>query len=268
MSSPRHGTISERARSTRKRLGFALRAGYPLAENLSQRWRYTLRRDDITDVPANAATVIAEQEGDSALSSIGHTIVYDTRDSRFSPREGLIASVNHEIAGIGGSVKFLKTDARGSVFVPLTDSISGNAGLGGGYVEGLGQDVRVLDRFSLGSRELRGFAPAGASPRDRATGDAVGGNWYYAGTFAVSFPLGLPNEAGIRARSFLDYGSTGLTDDTPPGILDRASLRASAGVGLSWASLIGPMNIDLGWPIQRENYDDTQLVRFSFGTRF
>ena len=249
-------------------IGFSLRAGYPLAEDLSQRWRYTLRRDEIADVPANAAAVIAQQEGASMLSSVGHTIQYDTRDSRFSPREGLIASMNHELAGLGGSVKFLKTDARGSIFVPLTDSITGNAGLGGGYVEGLGQDVRVLDRFSLGSRELRGFANSGASPRDRATGDAVGGNWYYAGTFAVSFPLGLPNEAGIRARTFMDYGSTGITDDTPPGILDRASLRASAGVGLSWASLIGPMNIDLGWPIRKEKYDDTQLVRFSFGTRF
>ena len=249
-------------------IGFSLRAGYPLAEDLSQRWRYTLRRDEIAGVPADAAAVIAEQEGRSMLSSIGHTIQYDTRDSRFSPRQGLIASMNHELAGVGGSVKFLKTDARGSIFVPLTDSITGNAGLGGGYVEGLGQDVRVLDRFNLGSRELRGFANAGASPRDRATGDAVGGNWYYAGTFSVSFPLGLPNEAGIRARSFVDYGSTGITDDTPPGILDRASLRASAGVGLSWASLIGPMNIDLGWPIQREKYDDTQVVRFSFGTRF
>ena len=249
-------------------IGFSLRAGYPLAEDLSQRWRYTLRRDEIAGVPANAAAVIAEQEGDSMLSSVGHTIQYDTRDSRFSPRQGLIASMNHELAGVGGSVKFLKTDARGSIFVPLTDSITGNAGLGGGYVKGLGQDVRVLDRFSLGSRELRGFANSGASPRDRATGDAVGGNWYYAGTFSVSFPLGLPNEAGIRARSFVDYGSTGITDDTPPSILDRASLRASAGVGLSWASLIGPMNIDLGWPIQREKYDDTQVVRFSFGTRF
>ena len=248
--------------------GFALRAGYPLAENLSQRWRYTLRRDDITDVPANAATVIAEQEGDSILSSVSHTIAYDTRDSRFSPREGLIASVDHEFAGIGGSVRFVKTEARGSIFFPLTDSITGNTGLGGGYVEGLGEDVRILDRFSLGSRELRGFAASGASPRDRASGDAVGGNWYYAGTVAASFPLGLPNEAGIRARVFMDYGSTGITDDPSPGILDRASLRASAGVGLSWASLIGPMNIDLGWPIQKEDYDDTQLVRFSFGTRF
>ena len=249
-------------------VGFSLRAGYPLAEHLGQRWRYTLRRDDITNVPADAATVIAQQEGDSVLSSIGHTIEYDTRDSRLSPREGLIASMEHELAGVGGSVRFLKTEARGSVFVPVTDDITGNAGLGGGYVEGLGDDVRVLDRFSLGTRELRGFAAAGASPRDRATGDTVGGNWYYAGTFAVSFPLGLPNEAGMRARTFLDYGSTGITDDSPPGIQDRPSLRASVGVGLTWASLIGPMNIDLGWPIQKESYDDTQLVRFTFGTRF
>jgi len=249
-------------------VGFSLRAGYPLAEHLGQRWRYTLRRDDITDVPADAATVIAQQEGDSMLSSIGHTIEYDTRDSRFSPREGLIASMEHELAGVGGSVRFLKTEARGSVFVPVTDDITGNAGLGGGYVEGLGDDVRVLDRFSLGTGELRGFAAAGASPRDRATGDSVGGNWYYAGSFAVSFPLGLPNEAGMRARTFFDYGSTGITDDSPPGIQDRPSLRASVGVGLTWASLIGPMNIDLGWPIQKESYDDTQLVRFTFGTRF
>ena len=249
-------------------VGFSLRAGYPLAEDLAQRWRYTLRRDKIADVPANAAAAIIEQEGDSMISSVGHTIVYDTRDSRFSPREGLIASMEHELAGLGGSVRFLKTDARGSIFIPVTDDITGNAGLGGGYVEGLGKDVRILDRFSLGARELRGFAAAGASPRDRATDDAVGGNWYYAGTFGVSFPLGLPNEAGIRARTFLDYGSTGITDDSTPGILDRSSLRASAGLGLTWASLIGPMNIDLGWPIQKESYDETQLVRFTFGTRF
>lgn len=249
-------------------IGFSLRAGYPLAEDLAQRWRYTLRRDEIAEVPANAAAAIAEQEGDSIISSVGHTIEFDTRDSRFSPREGLIASMDHEIAGLGGSVHFLKTEARGSIFFPLTDDITGNAGLGGGYVEGLGEDVRILDRFSLGARELRGFAAAGASPRDRATEDAVGGNWYYAGTFAVSFPLGLPTEAGMRARTFVDYGSTGITDNGSPGILDRASLRASAGVGLTWASLIGPMNIDLGWPIRKESYDETQLVRFTFGTRF
>ena len=249
-------------------IGFALRAGYPLAEDLTQRWRYTLRRDEITDVPANAAAAIAEQEGNSMFSSVRHTIEYDTTDSRFSPREGLIASWDHELAGLGGSVQFLKTEARGSFYVPLTDDITGNAGLGSGYVEGFGDDVRILDRFSLGARELRGFDAAGASPRDRTTRDAVGGTWYYAGTFGASFPLGLPTEAGMRARTFLDYGSTGIAGSGSPGVLDRSSLRASVGVGLTWASLIGPMNIDLGWPIQKESYDDTRLIRFTFGTRF
>ena len=115
---------------------------------------------------------------------------------------------------------------------------------------------------------MRGFALAGASPRDIKSGDAVGGNWYYAGSFAVSFPLGLPNEAGLRGRTFVDYGSTGITEEDEPGISDVAGIRASAGMGLSWASVLGPMNIDFAWPIRKESYDETQLVRFSFGTRF
>ena len=253
-------------------VGFALRMAYPLALDLRQRWRYTLRRDNITEIPGNAAAVIAQQKGAALLSSLGHAIVYDTRDSRFSPREGVLASMDHEFAGIGGEVRFLKTEVRGSVFVPLTDTLTGSATLGAGYVLGLGDDIRILDRFFLGSDELRGFALSGASPRDMASGDAVGGNWYYAGSFGLGFPLGfplgLPNEAGLRGRAFVDYGSSGLTEGQDPGVADSAAIRASGGVGLTWSSVLGPMNIDFGWPIRQESHDNTQLVRFSFGTRF
>ena len=82
--------------------GFGLRMAYPLAQDLRQRWRYSLRRDEITRIPEDAAPVIAQQEGSAVLSSIGHAIVYDTRDSRFSPREGLLASMDHEVAGTRG----------------------------------------------------------------------------------------------------------------------------------------------------------------------
>ena len=249
-------------------VGLGLRMAYPVARDLRQRWRYTLRQDTITSVPADAAAVIAEQEGKAVLSAIGHAIVYDSRDSRFSPREGLLASMDHEIAGLGGQVRFLKTEVRGSVFVPISESLTGSATLGSGYITGLGKDIRILDRFFLGSDELRGFALSGASPRDRRTGDAVGGNWYYAGSVGASFPLGLPNEAGIRGRVFFDYGSTGISEGDKPDIDDIPGIRASAGAGLTWASVLGPMNIDFGWPIRKESYDNTQLVRFSFGTRF
>ena len=241
---------------------------YPLDLDLRQRWRYTLRRDIITSIPGDAAAVISEQEGAALLSSLSHAIVYDTRDSRFSPREGMLASMDHEFAGIGGEVRFLKTEVRGSVFVPITDSLTGSATLGAGYVFGFEEGIRILDRFFLGSDELRGFALSGASPRDVTTGDAVGGNWYYAGSLGVGFPLGLPNDAGLRGRAFIDYGSSGLTEDRDPGVADSANIRASGGVGLTWSSVLGPMNIDFGWPISKESHDETQLVRFSFGTRF
>ena len=249
-------------------VGFSLRMAYPLAQDLRQRWRYTLRRDNITGIPDNAARVIAEQEGAAVLSSVGHAVVYDSRDSRFSPREGILASIDHDLAGIGGQVRFVKTEVRGSLFVPITDSLTGSATLGSGYVHGLGEDIRILDRFFLGSDEVRGFALSGASPRDLQTGDAVGGNWYYAGSFGLSFPLGLPNDAGIRGRTFLDYGSSGLAEDNDAGIAADAGIRAAGGVGLTWASVLGPMNIDFAWPIRKEEHDETQLVRFSFGTRF
>ncbi len=249
-------------------VGFSLRMAYPLAQDLRQRWRYTLRRDNITGIPDNAARVISEQEGAAVLSSVGHAVVYDSRDSRFSPREGILASIDHDLAGIGGQVRFLKTEVRGSLFVPITDSLTGSATLGSGYVYGLGEDIRILDRFFLGSDEVRGFALSGASPRDLQTGDAVGGNWYYAGSFGLSFPLGLPNDAGIRGRTFVDYGSSGLTEGKDAGIAADSGIRAAGGVGLTWASVLGPMNIDFAWPIRKEEHDETQLVRFSFGTRF
>ena len=42
----------------------------------------------------------------------------------------------------------------------------------------------------------------------------------------------------------------------------------SVGTGFSWISPFGPVVVDLGWAIVKEDFDNTQLVNFSFGTRF
>src|SRR5690606_27960522 len=42
--------------------GFSLRAGYRITESLSQRWRYTLRRDDI-DPGSDASRFVRAEEG-------------------------------------------------------------------------------------------------------------------------------------------------------------------------------------------------------------
>jgi outer membrane protein insertion porin family len=48
----------------------------------------------------------------------------------------------------------------------------------------------------------------------------------------------------------------------------KPALRASLGAGLIWDSPFGPLRLDVAWPVAKESYDKTELVRFSVGTRF
>jgi outer membrane protein insertion porin family len=53
-----------------------------------------------------------------------------------------------------------------------------------------------------------------------------------------------------------------------PFIADSAAVRATAGIGISWKSPVGPVRLDLAYPIKKESFDKTQLFHVSFGTRF
>jgi outer membrane protein insertion porin family len=54
----------------------------------------------------------------------------------------------------------------------------------------------------------------------------------------------------------------------PPVIQDSPALRVSAGAGVTWKSPVGPIRIDLAYPIKKQSFDKTQLFHISFGTRF
>jgi len=84
----------------------------------------------------------------------------------------------------------------------------------------------------------------------------------------VRFPLGLPNEFGIRGRLFSDLGSLGGVDGDIGAVTDTGSLRASVGVGLAWNSPFGPLSFDFAKAVQKEDFDDTEIFRFSLGTSF
>jgi outer membrane protein insertion porin family len=138
----------------------------------------------------------------------------------------------------------------------------------GGYVYGLGDDVNLLDRFFIGGNEVRGFAIDGIGPRDRDTNDALGGEFFYAGSLQLSFPLGLPEELDIRGRVFTDVGSSWKMAETGPPVDDTSMPRVGVGTGLTWVSPFGPLGIDLGFAVLKENFDETEILRLNFGTRF
>jgi outer membrane protein insertion porin family len=137
-----------------------------------------------------------------------------------------------------------------------------------GTMFGIGENTRVADRFFIGGESFRGFAPGGLGPRDLNTDDALGGNSYYKGTVELLFPLGLPEQFEIRGRLFGEVGAAFDADSDAAFVADTASPRIAVGPGISWRSPIGPLRLDLGFPLVKEDFDDEQLLSFSFGTQF
>jgi len=248
--------------------GFNMRFGYPISRELKQSWMYTIKASKVSNVATDASIYILDQQGNSVVSALGHSLTYDRRNSRLNPTEGYYVQMRNDLAGLGGSTHFLRNTFTGGHYYNISDGwVMGTTGQVG-VIAGIGEDVGLLDRFFLGGDNLRGFATSGVGPRDNLTSDALGGEIMYNGGVEVSVPLGLPQELGVTGKVFTDFGS--LTGVNPSGVnvVDGSSLRASGGVGLSWVSPVGPISLDFSQAFMKENYDLTEIFRFNFGTKF
>ncbi len=249
-------------------LGTSLRIGYSITENIKQGWKYTIKQTDVTDVDSSASQFIKSQEGTELLSEISHSLTYDLRDNRLDPTEGHFARLTTDLAGLGGSTRYIRNRLDGGKYFLLGDELVLGLTSTAGYILGIGKDVNLADRFFGGGNEVRGFADAGLGPRDSSTKDALGGEWMYAASAELVFPIGLPNELGIKGKVFTDLGSSGKLSPSGTDVQDSGALRASIGTGISWTSPFGAIGIDVGIPVLKESFDEIENIRFNFGTKF
>jgi outer membrane protein insertion porin family len=231
----------------------------------------------VYNIVSGASIYIFNQEGESLLSQIGQTISLDYRDSRTDPHSGFIARLGTDFAGLGGDARYIRTKVDATYYIPL-ERYTGDADWsiavsgGGGYLATLGRQERIIDRFFLGGDNLRGFQSAGAGPHAIGTDtiDSIGGRAIYTQSTELRFPLPISADLGLSGRAFVDVGGLGqvtalsgssLTDNT-------LSPRVGAGVGVSWKTPFGLINIDLAQAVVKQKNDQTQFFRFGFGTRF
>ncbi len=248
--------------------GGRIRLGWNYTDDLAQYARYTLRQDKISNVDRDASVYIKNEQGESTGSVIGQTLVYDKRDSAINPKEGYYLSFGNDVAGLGGDEKYLRFDGKVYTYYTLADYYTFKLFVNAGYIEGYGgEGVRLSQRYYLGGSTLRGFDVAGIGARDKYTKDALGGNWMIYSGAEVAFPIGL-DELGIKGRTFVDMGMLGKPDDIDRRIVEYSSSpRVAAGFGFTWQSPMGQIDIDLAFPIVKEDYDETEVFRLNFGTR-
>lgn len=248
--------------------GGRLRLGWNYTDDFAQYLRYTLKEDKISNVDRNASIYIKEEEGRYSNSSIGQTMVYDKRDSAINPKEGYYLSFGNDVAGLGGDEKYLKFDGKAYKYFTLADYYTFKLFINGGFITGYGdENVRLSNRYYLGGSTLRGFEFAGIGARDKFTKDALGGNWMIYSGAEMSFPIGL-DEVGVRGRTFVDMGILGKPDDINEDYVEYSDTpRVAAGFGFQWQSPMGQIDVDLAFPIVKEDYDETEVFRLNFGSR-
>ncbi|MGE4560529.1 MAG: outer membrane protein assembly factor BamA [Desulfobulbus sp.] len=251
---------------TKDSTGGSVRLGHPLFEEWRIYYGYSLADTDITDIDDNASSYIKKSADINWESSVNLTLVRDTRDKIFSPTQGSRNSISVDYAGgpLGGDAEFTKVEASSSWYFPLFwSTVFHVKGAAGQAFENESDKLPVYEHFFLGGmNSIRGFESASISPRDPLTDDKIGGDKMWYGTVAIIFPL--IKDMGMDAEIFHDFGNVYDVDDD----WDFSDYKKTAGVGILWASPLGPLRLAWGFNLDKKDDEDSSNWDFSMGGTF
>ena len=218
-----------------------------------------------TNLPVNYRNYVTEFGNSS--SSVPLTIGWsrDSRDSALVPTAGRLTSLNFDWGALGDA-KYLRTNAKFQQYVPLSRrfTLGFNADLSWG--KGLGDRPYPIFKnfYGGGLGSVRGFDQNSLGPVD-VTGAYIGGNRRFNMNGELYLPIpGTGNDRTLRWFTYVDVGNVWGEDDK----LTADSLRASAGLGVTWVSPVGPLKLSYGTPIRKKPTDRIQRLQFQIGTAF
>jgi len=234
----------------------------------------------------------------------------DTRDNPFDPRTGsdLLGTTAFVGGALSGSAQFLKHTGTGIKFIPLNAKTTAAFRVRVGLINPQAAErapagasrspitlVPLEERFFLGgANTVRGYGENELGSRVRLTPenhreiDTSTGKWFP--PFQVGGRVLLLLNAEIRRRLFGPFGIEGFLDggnvwERPTDIHarnllsfgDRAGyndMRYTAGLGLRFATPLGPVRLDYGWKLRMARPDQVDAAthrgefHFSVGQAF
>lgn len=189
----------------------------------------------------------------------------DERDSALVPNEGSYKRINLDWTP-AGSTRYLRANLQYQHYWPITRqytfAVNGEVGYGRGLA---GRPYPVFKNFYGGGLgTVRAFDQGSLGPAD-VTGAYVGGNRRLNLNSELYVPVpGAGNDRTLRVFGYLDVGNVWGEAER----ITTDSLRASAGIGLSWISPVGPLKLSWGTPIRKKPNDRIERLQFQIGTAF
>lgn len=246
--------------------GIALRLGHPIiGRKIYMSYRLAYENEKISDVDEDASRYIKDQEGRFTTISFTPSLNYRTTNHPVDPSEGNISKIYYKYAGkeLGGDYDYYKTGVEVTQYVPLWWKFVGMLHVEGGYMERTGNSKLPIDeRFRLGGiYSVRGYKYGYISPKDSKDED-YGGNKMF--QFNAEFIFPIASEQGFKGALFYDAGQVNDDDEK---YLD-GKFYQSVGIGFRWFSPIGPIRIEYGIPLNRDDGKKSGRWDFTMGGMF
>ncbi len=241
-------------------LGFSLKLGYRLMEDMKIGIQYNIEDFEISNVQSAFTSMTP---GPFLTSSIKPFIQYDSRDHFFLPKKGFRYKMSVEYAGefLGGDIDYTKYLYETGVYFPLFWIFTGALGAEAGYLDDRTSSNINIDYVSFylgGMNSIRGFDKFDINAnRTGATRDR-GGEKYVQFNAELSFPFAKKYQ--VAGVFFYDRGDVYRKAEK----VDLADQFSSVGTGVKWNSPMGPLRLEYAWVIDGKNIKSRGDGQFEF----
>ena len=276
--------------------GLGATLGYPINETSRLSFGLTAQHDSIEPGTYSADEIydFVEREGKEFTNfkaNLGWS--ESTLNKGVLATRGHSQNLNLMVTTPGSSLSFYKIDYSGQTYVPVTNSTTlrfhTKLGYGSGY--GSTDGLPFYETYTAGGEgSVRGFESGTLGPRNTpATGayasagqayysdrdtEALGGNILITGGAEYLFPVPfIKDNKSVRTSVFWDVGTVYsdkcyLSTTQGCGSVDLGQMASSVGVGVTWYSPLGPLSVNLAYPIKTPENADKQIFQFSMGQSF
>jgi len=202
-------------------------------------------------VVEEASADLKTEQGRTNISEGNLSVALDTRNNRFDPTSGYYLFSSVDLAGgiFAGDRDFFRLQGGGNHYWPHAGRFVFESNLKAGVVDAYAntKEVPIFERFfSGGSGTIRGYRERQVGPRDPSSNDPIGGEATLLGSVEEVMSI-FKDEHGrsiLKGSLFYDVGNVWRRVNQ-----FGRSLKSGVGIGMRVTTPIGPVRLDLGFPL-------------------
>jgi outer membrane protein insertion porin family len=225
---------------------------------------YRVEHNKLNDIANATQAALGDIRREGIVSGPTAGVIWNTSDDPFNPKKGHVLALTLDQAGAiwGGQYSFYKIAAEAKKYIDIGWSTVFASRLKLGLADAIGskKNFPLFERFfSGGEKSVRGYGRRRLGPLTAAD-DPLGGLSLVEGSLELRRPIWQE----LNGALFVDFGQVSTRSFDVP----FDDLQFSTGFGLAYATPVGPIRLDVGFPFKPPRGDRAWQIHFSIGAYF